>query len=121
EAQARAGQVKEALAVAETIAEDRSRALAFAFIARAQSRAEDRVGAQKTLQEALKVGDTLQDPEGGDERSSTLGQLAAVQARWGDAKAARKLAGSIKPETWRSSGLKLVAEAQCEAGDLDGA
>lgn len=121
EEQAKAGQFKEALETAESIANTPSRALAFAFIARAQYRKGERAGALKSLQEALKIAEPLQDPEGGNVGSPTLGQIAAVQARLGDVQEARKLAHSIQPEVWKSSALTLVAEAQADAGDFEGA
>jgi RNA polymerase sigma factor (sigma-70 family) len=123
--QAAAGEFKDAAQTAEKIGDAASRAFALLAVAGAQVRRKDPEAAKKTLEGAVKLGDSLPEAdadkgEDGSARAGVFGGVARLQAEMGDVKAARQTADGLK-ERWKSNALKGVAAAQAAAGDVKGA
>jgi RNA polymerase sigma factor (sigma-70 family) len=122
--QARSGKVADGLKTAGAIKNKLERCSCLAVIAVAQARAKDLPAAQKTLQEALDIANSIQpDPtSSSDHRAFALIHVAGAQAALGDVEGAVKLALSLPtPERYQSSALYHIVEAQVNAGDFQGA
>jgi RNA polymerase sigma factor (sigma-70 family) len=124
-AQARAGDVKAAVRMAEGLKhQPLSRGGALEEIALAQAKAGDRAAAAESLREALRLQTSTLAREG--DRNSARARVAVLQARIGDVPGA--LAGADALRTVRDGGAAARDEArrgiaveQVRAGDLPGA
>lgn len=110
-ARAEAGDVPEALKIAESINNDSFRAQALRSIAGAQTKAGDTNGALKT------VSTIKTDPW----RSMTLEQIARDQAQGGNIKRALEITATIEDNQWKAIALYQIAAAQVNARDVAGA
>ena len=111
-AQAKVGDIAEALSTARSIGDDSWRDIALGRIAEAQAKAGDIAGA---LQTARSMG------EDSGWQAMALGNIAKAQLEAGDITAALNTAKSIGDAEDRFQQLTLIAQAQAEASDRDGA
>jgi len=89
-----------------------NQALTFATIAEKQAKAGDKAGAKLSMEEAVRTQAKIKDA---NYRSFISGLLPAYYVKIGDVAAAKRLAGKSE------NGLKSVATALAEAGDVAGA
>ena len=117
----------EALEVVETGEIDVAhvRVSALVNIARAQAETGDKIGAEKTLADAMQTARTIDDASA---RAEALGNIATAQAEAGDKIGARKTlakaiqtAREIDHASARAWVLQGIARAQAETGNIAGA
>ena len=117
--------LSEALSIARSIVNERSRAEVLGAIAGAQASAGDTRGAQRTVSEALPIARSI---EYECSRAEALGAIAKAQAIVGDTRGAQRTVSealrSARSEEYpvdRARALGAVAEAQAHTGDTRGA
>src|SRR5262249_7104284 len=118
EVHAKAGRLKKAVDLTETIVDDSSRARAMIAIAKAQAKAKDRAVARKSLQEALNIAHGIGKGDGDAYVSKVV---AEAQAEMGEVEKALQTANAIKPAMWKSSALHDIVAVRAKAGDIKGA
>ena len=115
----KAGDTVQALAFAQMLADEGSRARLLAFVAQAQAQAGDRAGSQETVAQALALARTLDEKE----RVDTLAEIVPALAQAGDhaevqATLAWVLARTQMIGEWpRTRILAHIAQAQAYMGD----
>jgi len=112
-AQARAGQVEDALQTAQAIGDPDQRAEALRAIAAAQAGARQAEEAQLTFVRAFQTAQGIGNP---GQRAEALGAIAAAQARAGQVEDALEMVQSIDDPYWRAKSLGDIAAAQARAG-----
>ncbi len=110
--------IGQAVAVAQTIRDEKGRSRALVHIAVARARAGDRSGAQESFAQAIKVAQTIRDEQWTHTyRDEVLSDIALALAKAGNVEQAIELAKTIKGG-WRDGALSDIAVAQAKAGDL---
>ena len=112
QAQAKAGDISQALSTARGITKVISRAEALSAVAEAQAEAGDSHGAARTISDALNTARGTTNPTS---RASALRTVAGAQAKAGDISQALSTARGITDPFFRVSALSLVARAQAMA------
>jgi hypothetical protein len=120
-AQARAGDLKAALATADKLRhQPLSRASALEDIARAQAKAGDRDAAARSLQEALELDVATLAEE--DQKNAARARLAVARAGIGDVRGALEAAAALPGgDADREDTVRQIALEQARAGDTRGA
>jgi len=117
-AQARAGQVEDALQTAQAIGDPDQRAEALRAIAAAQAGARQAEEAQLTFVRAFQTAQGIGNP---GQRAEALGAIAAAQAGAGQVEDALQTAEAIGNPGQRAEALGAIAAAQARAGQVEDA
>ncbi len=91
---------------------------ALSGIARAQAETGDKIGARKTLRDAMQTARTIDDAA---DRAEALLDIAKTQAEIGDIAGAMQIARTIDDTSALAGALSGIAKAQAETGDKMGA
>ena len=117
-AQAQAGDISGALATARKISDESNRGEAFAGIAPAQAEFGDAKGARESLSIASRIASGLEREHS---RSGVLYTVASAQVEMNNISGALTTKQRIKVAFYRVLLLRVIAEAQTEDGDFQGA